>query len=256
MKIKLTANYAPRRGESGNCRTDIRIFAFFIVFFSLFIGQTAKAVKCEDFSALGYSCAAKTECKDDGDVVSQTQNLIESNNELKASNKDQKSAVIVGTSCDAEKKVCCMPKKTDSSNKPAAGATAAPTSDCDAQCQSIKAYIEANYQPPKNKDGSKFEGFLPDCAYSGTCREANDLVQLFINQGKSIFGIIGMIALTAFVYGGFLMVFSFGSADKVKQGRDVMIAAVVGIIIVFSAYLIVAFILSALGVSDEFKAIK
>ncbi len=52
------------------------------------------------------------------------------------------------------------------------------------------------------------------------------------------------------------MVFSFGSSDKIQQGKDVMVAAVIGIIIVFSAYLAVNFILNVLGVSAEFNAIK
>ena len=65
-----------------------------------------------------------------------------------------------------------------------------------------------------------------------------------------------MVALVAFVYGGFLMVFSFGESSKVQQGKDVMVAAVIGIMIVFSAYLIVSFILNALGVGSEFQAVK
>ncbi len=221
-------------------------FWFVIFLYGVFgMTQNVGAVKCDDFSALGYACTAKSDCNPD--VAAQTQTLIENNKELTAQNKDKKAAFIVGI-CQTGQ-VCCV-KKKDAGGAKGAGGSSSSTSECGAVCQ----YIKDNYENDPSLDN--YQGPIPKCAFSGTCRDVNDLVQVFINQGKLIFGIIGMIALTAFVYGGFLMVFSFGSPDKVKQGRDVMVAAVVGIIIVFSAYLIVAFILNTLGVGDEFKAIK
>ena len=62
-------------------------------------------------------------------------------------------------------------------------------------------------------------------------------------------------AFVFFIYGGFTMITSFGSAEKVKKGRDILLAAVVGMIIAFSAYLLINFIISALGVADSFKVI-
>ena len=118
------------------------------------------------------------------------------------------------------------------------------------ECDSICQWIVANYAQPD------YKGPIPRCAFTGQCRDTNDLVQLFIEQGRMIFGLIGMVALGAFVYGGFLMVFSFGSPDKVTQGKDVMIAAVVGIIIVFSAYIGVSFLLNTVGVNKDLQAIK
>lgn len=118
------------------------------------------------------------------------------------------------------------------------------------ECDAICKWIVENYQ---NKD---YKGPIPQCAFTGQCREVNDLVEFFIQQGRVIMGLIGMLALGAFVYGGMLMVFSFGSSDKVSQGKEVMVAAVVGIIIVFSAYIGVAFLLKAVGVNPELQAIK
>lgn len=245
----LFANSESRRGEC----TNLRRWAYFFVAVFLFVGGVQKvsaenAKSCDtDYILYNFECvAAPTSCDPDA-----AQDVKDAYGEV---NGGELSGYTITGVCP-EKQVCCR-TKPEPAAKPAAGGAAAGTADCDANCQAIKAYIKENYEPPKNKDGTKFEGPLPDCAYSGTCREANDLLQLIINQGKMIFGIIGMIALAAFVYGGFLMVFSFGSADKVKQGKDVMIAAVVGIIIVFSAYLIVAFILGALGVNEDFKGIK
>ncbi|KKQ27549.1 MAG: hypothetical protein US42_C0008G0060 [Candidatus Magasanikbacteria bacterium GW2011_GWC2_37_14] len=98
-------------------------------------------------------------------------------------------------------------------------------------------------------------GVLPPCAFSGSCRKVNDLLELIINLGRANFGIIGTFAFVFFIYGGFTMITSFGSAEKVKKGRDILLAAVVGMIIAFSAYLLINFIISALGVADSFKVI-
>lgn len=118
--------------------------------------------------------------------------------------------------------------------------------DCNKVCQ----WIVENYSRPD------YKGPIPPCAFTGQCRDVNVLVDFFIRQGKNLMGLIGMLALAAFIYGGILMVFSFGSADKVTQGKDVMIAAVVGIIIVFSAYILVAFLLKTVGVNPDLQAIK
>lgn len=118
--------------------------------------------------------------------------------------------------------------------------------DCNKVCQ----WIVENYSRPD------YKGPIPPCAFTGQCRDVNVLVDFFIRQGKMLMGLIGMLGLVAFIYGGILMVFSFGSADKVGQGKEVMIAAVIGIIIVFSAYLAVAFLLKTVGVNPDLQAIK
>lgn len=107
---------------------------------------------------------------------------------------------------------------------------------------------------PKKPDG--YEGPLPDCAFKGSCRNANDLLELLVNWGQKIFGLIGSVALVMFVYGGFTMVTSAGNAEKVKKGREVLVAAVIGLVIAFSSYLLIDFILDAFKVSDDFRGVK
>ncbi|KKW42720.1 MAG: hypothetical protein UY92_C0004G0056 [Candidatus Magasanikbacteria bacterium GW2011_GWA2_56_11] len=120
------------------------------------------------------------------------------------------------------------------------------------QClEPVATSIAESYGVP---DG--YKGPLPPCAFSGTCDNINILLNLFIAQGKGIFGLIGVVALGAFVYGGFMMIFSLGSSERVETGRKAMTAAVVGLIISFSAYILVDFVLDALKVSDSFKVIK
>lgn len=115
------------------------------------------------------------------------------------------------------------------------------------------SYLKDKYE---NSEALKdYKGPIPKCAFSGTCRSTNDLLILLINVGKYLFSIIGMVALVAFIYGGFMMIFSFGNAEKVKAGRDAMVAAVVGLVIAFSAYLIINFVLDALEVEEAFRGL-
>lgn len=111
-------------------------------------------------------------------------------------------------------------------------------------------YLVGRYKVPEG-----YKGPIPDCAFSGTCRSTSDLVILLINIAKFLFSLIGVVAFAAFIYGGFMMIFSFGNSEKVGQGKDAMVAAVVGLVIAFGAYLIINFILNALGVASDFKGI-
>ncbi len=98
---------------------------------------------------------------------------------------------------------------------------------------------------------------LPDCAFSGTCRDVNDLLVLVIRFASGFFGILGTFALGYFIYGGFTMILSFGNAEKVKKGRDILVAAVVGLLICFFAYAVIKFMLvDVLNVAGDFNVIK
>ena len=94
---------------------------------------------------------------------------------------------------------------------------------------------------------------IPNCAWSGNCRDVNTLVEVLITYGTVVFRFIGALALVMFVYGGFTMILSMGNPERVKKGRDILAAAVVGIIIVFTAFLIVSFLLDALNVGGQFR---
>lgn len=95
--------------------------------------------------------------------------------------------------------------------------------------------------------------FLPDCVYyEGTpnekccgCRNVNVLVDLLVVTANWIFGITGGAALLVFVYGGFVILTAAGG-ERVKKGKDIIVAAVIGLIIIFTAQVGLKFILSAL----------
>lgn len=59
---------------------------------------------------------------------------------------------------------------------------------------------------------------------------------------KAILGLTGSIALIYFIAGGFMWMTAGGNMDKVKHGKDTLIWATLGLLIVFSAYSILNFV--------------
>ncbi len=99
---------------------------------------------------------------------------------------------------------------------------------------------------------------LPPCATTGDCSLC-DLVNVAINIGKFILAITGSLLLLFFIYGGFFMLISGGDSNKVKKGKEIIMNALIGLAIIFSAYLIVAFILVVLSggsISDPQKWVE
>ncbi len=121
------------------------------------------------------------------------------------------------------------------------------------QDENIEAYLKSKYKAPSEAEYPS--QILPPCAFEGTCDDINDIIELFIRFGRSFFGIVGVIAFGFFVYGGFLWVTSFGMEERITQGKQTLVAAILGMIILFSAYLVVDFVLDALQVSDAFRAV-
>jgi hypothetical protein len=95
--------------------------------------------------------------------------------------------------------------------------------------------------------------FLPDCVYfEGTlfekdcgCRNVDVLVNLLVKIANWLFGLVGGAALMAFVYGGFVILTAAGG-ERVKKGKDIIVAAVIGLIIIFTAQVGLKFILKAI----------
>jgi hypothetical protein len=76
--------------------------------------------------------------------------------------------------------------------------------------------------------------------------DINKLIGQIIN---AVLGIVGSLALVMFIYGGFTWMLAAGNNEKVQKGKDIIIWAAVGLVVIFSAYALVKFVFSGLGVT-------
>ena len=85
--------------------------------------------------------------------------------------------------------------------------------------------------------------------------EVNDFLQLGVNISNFILGIVGSLALLAFVVGGVMFLASGGNKNLVDRGKATIIGAVIGLVIVFASYTIISFAADAMGVKTNGKSI-
>ena len=69
------------------------------------------------------------------------------------------------------------------------------------------------------------------------------------NIVRIILGFLGILVIVAIIYGGFLMMISRGDADKTGEGRKIVVAGAIGLVIVLAAYAIAQFIINSLTVA-------
>ncbi len=90
------------------------------------------------------------------------------------------------------------------------------------------------------------DGLLPaDCLTTEGCTLCN-FIDLFINASNILLALSGTFAILMFVFGGILMITAYGNESRVKWGKDVLVATVVGIFIVLFAWTIVNLMIGAL----------
>jgi hypothetical protein len=89
-----------------------------------------------------------------------------------------------------------------------------------------------------NEAGVFMQGICAYCWELGTC-QLEDFMQVFANVATYILSIVGSLALLVFVIGGFYWMISQGDSGRVTKGKDFMKGGVIGLLIVFSAYLMI-----------------
>ena len=92
---------------------------------------------------------------------------------------------------------------------------------------------------------------MSHATYCGDYR-VNDMVGLAVNIAQWILGIVGSLTLMMFVYGGIMFMVSAGSSDKVAQAKKIVVASIIGLLIVFSSWMVVRFATSTIGTSDAY----
>ncbi|MFH1632163.1 MAG: hypothetical protein ABIA47_04085 [bacterium] len=88
-----------------------------------------------------------------------------------------------------------------------------------------------------------------DCRDEGRCT-LEDILQVAVNLSVFILGISGSVALMIFIYGGFMWVTSQGNSERITSGKNAIIGAVVGLVIIFGSYAAITFALSVLKTGE------
>ena|SRR5450759_2262764 len=102
-------------------------------------------------------------------------------------------------------------------------------------------------------------GTLPDvvstCPPDAVCLEnplgnsdaARSPQILLGNIIRSVLDVVGSLALVMFIYGGFTWMLSAGNPERVNKGKQIIIWATLGLVIIFTSYALVRFILTTLA---------
>ena len=100
--------------------------------------------------------------------------------------------------------------------------------------------------------GNANNGTCPSGTPAGTVCLANPRGRITTPQaliGKvinTVLGVVGSLALIMFIFGGLTWMTSAGSPEKVKKGREIIVWAAIGLIIVFASYALVRFLLASI----------
>lgn len=81
---------------------------------------------------------------------------------------------------------------------------------------------------------------------SGVGLAQTDIRVAIINVIRFILGFLGIIAVAIIMWGGYLWMTSGGDANKVGKAKKTLISAVVGLIIILSAFIIASFVINSL----------
>lgn len=84
--------------------------------------------------------------------------------------------------------------------------------------------------------------------------ELNDFVGIATRIAEIILGIVGSLALLAFVAGGLMWMLSAGNPEWVTRGKQTLIGAVIGLAIVFTSYTIIFFVYKSLGITASLSS--
>ncbi|NTU69409.1 hypothetical protein HGB13_01075 [bacterium] len=74
-----------------------------------------------------------------------------------------------------------------------------------------------------------------------------DLSQAIGKISNTLIMLVGAVALLFMLIGGFMLITSGGKAESVQKGKNAIMYALLGLIIVIASYVIVNFIISSLA---------
>lgn len=85
-----------------------------------------------------------------------------------------------------------------------------------------------------------------DLTNAGVNLAQSDLKQVIANIINIFLGFLGVLAVVLILYAGFLWMTSRGDEEKIKTAKGIIVSAVIGLVIILSAYAIASFVLNKL----------
>ncbi|OGL72583.1 hypothetical protein A3C96_02580 [Candidatus Uhrbacteria bacterium RIFCSPHIGHO2_02_FULL_60_10] len=73
-------------------------------------------------------------------------------------------------------------------------------------------------------------------------------IQTYVgNIIKNFLGLVGILGMVMFIYGGYMYMFSAGSAERAKKGQDIVVWTIIGMASLFISYAVVRLLMETLG---------
>ena len=99
-----------------------------------------------------------------------------------------------------------------------------------------------------------------DCGDDANCKQycgdygIDDFAAIIIKVSTIILGVVGSLALLAFVAGGVMLLVSSGNKNWIDRGKATLIGAVIGLAIVFLSYTIISLVFTSMGVEPDWTS--
>ena len=74
----------------------------------------------------------------------------------------------------------------------------------------------------------------------------NSVPALIGNIINAALGVVGSLALIMFIYGGFTWMLAAGNEQAVEKGRNILMWAAIGLVVIFASYSLVNFVINAI----------
>jgi len=73
--------------------------------------------------------------------------------------------------------------------------------------------------------------------------ETKSVPELIGRVINGVLGVVGSLALVIFIYGGFVWMTAAGNTERITKGKNILIWATLGLVVIFASYAIVHFVI-------------
>lgn len=92
--------------------------------------------------------------------------------------------------------------------------------------------------------------------YADGSYQLDDVQNMVVELSNVILQVVSVLTFVMFIYGGVLFLISAGNVNSVKKAKKIIIAAIIGLLIVFVSYTAVQFFIETLTDVPEYQLEK